>query len=156
MVSGGEYYLASSADFPVEKIIFHGNNKTQEERHLVLRGGVGRWVVDNEVELNFLLEEASSYASCKVPLFFRLTPGVDPHTHQYITTGKIDSKFGFPLGEAEKAILKAIQSEDLEVWGLHCHIGSQIDHIEPFLKAAEVMLQFMADFRKSTVLCFEN
>ena len=156
VVSGGEYYLASSADFPVEKIIFHGNNKTQEERHLVLRGGVGRWVVDNEVELNFLLEEASSYASYKIPLFFRLTPGVDPHTHQYITTGKIDSKFGFPLGEAEKAILKAIQSEDLEVWGLHCHIGSQIDHIEPFLKAVEVMLQFMADFRKKHGFVFRE
>lgn len=134
VVSGGEYYLASTANFPVEKIIFHGNNKTNEERRLVLREGVGRWVVDNEVELNLLLEEASSYASYKVPLFFRLTPGVDPHTHQYITTGKIDSKFGFLLGEAENAILKAIQSEDLEVWGLHCHIGSQIDHIEPFFE----------------------
>ena len=120
----------STANFPVEKIIFHGNNKTNEERRLVLREGVGRWVVDNEVELNLLLEEASSYASYKVPLF-RLTPS-RPHTHQYITTGKIDSKFGFLLGEAENAILKAIQSEDLEVWGLHCHIGSQIDHIEPF------------------------
>ena len=156
VVSGGEYYLASTANFPVEKIIFHGNNKTNEERRLVLREGVGRWVVDNEVELNLLLEEASSYASYKVPLFFRLTPGVDPHTHQYITTGKIDSKFGFLLGEAENAILKAIQSEDLEVWGLHCHIGSQIDHIEPFLKAAEVMLQFMVDFRKKHGFVFRE
>jgi len=156
VVSGGEYYLASTANFPVERIIFHGNNKTQEERCLVLRGGVGRWVVDNEVELNFLLEEAPLYASYKVPLFFRLIPGVDPHTHQYITTGKIDSKFGFPLGEVENAILKAIQSEDLEVWGLHCHIGSQIDQIEPFLKAVEVMLQFMVDFRKKHGFVFRE
>jgi len=78
VVSGGEYYLASTANFPVEKIIFHGNNKTNEERRLVLREGVGRWVVDNEVELNFLLEEASSYASYKVPLFFVSPPELTP------------------------------------------------------------------------------
>ncbi|MDI3542819.1 MAG: diaminopimelate decarboxylase [Candidatus Atribacteria bacterium] len=156
VVSGGEYYLASAAGFPVERIIFHGNNKTPEERRLVLQGGVGRWVVDNEVELNFLLEEASSYTSYRVPLFFRLIPGVDPHTHQYITTGKIDSKFGLPLGEAENVILKALQSEDLEVKGLHCHIGSQIDQIDPFLKAAEIMLQFMADFRKKYDFVFQE
>jgi len=156
VVSGGEYYLTSTANFPVERTIFHGNNKTIEERRLVLQGGVGRWVVDNEVELDFLLKEASSYASYKVPLFFRLTPGVDPHTHQYITTGKIDSKFGFPLREAENAILKALQSEDLEVWGLHCHIGSQIDQIDPFLKAVEIMLQFMADFRKKHNFVFRE
>lgn len=149
VVSGGEYYLAYTSDFPTERIIFHGNNKTEEERKLVLKEGVGRWVIDSEWELSCLLEEAKK-ASVTVPVLFRLTPGIDPHTHAYITTGKIDSKFGLSLleGIAEKTIRKALDSSHLEVRGVHCHIGSQIDTLEPFLKAAEVMLRFMDDFRR--------
>ncbi|MGC8777937.1 MAG: diaminopimelate decarboxylase [Candidatus Caldatribacteriaceae bacterium] len=149
VVSGGEYYLAYTSGFPVERVIFHGNNKTEEERKLVLKEGVGRWVVDSTEELDNLLEEARG-VRVRVPVLFRLTPGIDPHTHAYITTGKVDSKFGLPLleGVAERTIKRALDSPYLEVRGVHCHIGSQIDTLEPFLKAAQVMLQFMDDFRK--------
>jgi len=149
VVSGGEYYLAYTSGFPTGNIIFHGNNKTEEERKLVLKEGIGRWVVDSEGELEVLLQEAREMGK-RIPVLFRLTPGIDPHTHAYITTGKIDSKFGLPLlgGIAERVIARAFQSPDLEVLGVHCHIGSQIDTLEPFCKAAQVMLQFMDDFRK--------
>ncbi|MEN3185778.1 MAG: diaminopimelate decarboxylase [Atribacterota bacterium] len=149
VVSGGEYYLAYTVGFPPERIIFHGNNKTEEERKLVLKEGVGRWVIDSEEELSYLLEEAKG-AGIRVPVLFRLTPGIDPHTHAYITTGKVDSKFGLPLleGIAERTIKRAIESPYLEGRGVHCHIGSQIDTLEPFLKATQVMLRFMDDFRK--------
>ncbi len=149
VVSGGEYYVVRMNDFPVERILFHGNNKTEEERRYVLKEGVGRWVVDSEIELEWLAEEAKEVKR-KVPVFFRLTPGVDPHTHVYITTGTVDSKFGLPLieGIAERAIKRALAIPHLEVMGVHCHIGSQIDTLEPFLKAAEVMLHFMYDFSK--------
>ncbi|MCX7667468.1 MAG: diaminopimelate decarboxylase, partial [Atribacterota bacterium] len=149
VVSGGEYYLAYTSGFPTERIIFHGNNKTEEERKLVLKEGVGRWVIDSEEELVWLLSEARE-AGVKVPVLFRLTPGIDPHTHAYITTGRVDSKFGLPLleGIAERTIKRALDSPYLEVRGVHCHIGSQIDTLEPFLKATQVMLRFMDDFWK--------
>ncbi|MGQ9473324.1 MAG: diaminopimelate decarboxylase [Candidatus Caldatribacteriaceae bacterium] len=150
VVSGGEYYMASTSGFPSERIIFHGNNKTEEERQLVLRRGVGRWVVDSEEELEILCQEAKE-AKAKVPVLFRLTPGIDPHTHSYIATGKVDSKFGLPLlsGIAERVISKALESPYLDVRGIHCHIGSQIDTLDPFLKSIQIMIQFMADFRKN-------
>lgn len=149
VVSGGEYFVAQQSGFPADRIIFHGNNKTDSERLLALQGGVGRWVIDSFEELEHLLEEGKRYAHGRIPVFFRITPGIDPHTHAYITTGKVDSKFGFPLleGIAERAIALALTSAHLEVRGLHCHIGSQIQTIEPFLKAAEILLDFMALLR---------
>lgn len=158
VVSGGEYYIARSNDFPADRIIFHGNNKTPQERDVVLREGVGRWVVDSEAELKILAEEVKSYVHGKLPLLFRLTPGIDPHTHHYITTGKIDSKFGLPIveGVARKVMEKALALPQFEVKGVHCHIGSQIDSLEPFLKACEVMLEFMFQFWKETGFLLEE
>lgn len=157
VVSGGEYYVAWTNGFPTERIVFHGNNKTEEERQLVLKEGIGRWVVDSEVELEWLLEETTGRTE-RLPVLFRLTPGIDPHTHAYITTGKVDSKFGLPLleGIAERVIRKALDSPHLEVLGLHCHIGSQIDTVEPFLMAAEVMLRFMEAFRQKYGYLFKE
>ena len=151
-VSGGEYYLALVSGFPTTRIIFHGNNKMREEREMVLAEGVGRWVVDGEEELDTLLEEAPSYRHGKMPVYFRITPGVDPHTHEFITTGKVDSKFGFPLmeGIASRALQKAVDSGLVDVMGIHCHIGSQIDSLEPFEQTVKVMVDFMADFRDRT------
>ncbi|PIX27783.1 MAG: diaminopimelate decarboxylase, partial [Chloroflexi bacterium CG_4_8_14_3_um_filter_45_15] len=113
-VSGGELYIAHSVDFPPAKIYFHGNNKTIEELELALNWNVGRVVVDNLYELK-LLDRLTKETKLKQDILLRLTPGVDPHTHQYTTTGTLDSKFGFPLatGQAEKAVKQAISAPNL-------------------------------------------
>ena len=96
VVSGGELYTAIKADFPAEKIYFHGNNKTPEELKMAVDYGVGRYVVDNKYELE-LLNKIAQEAGKKVSILFRIKPGIDAHTHDFIRTGQIDSKFGFAL-----------------------------------------------------------
>ncbi|MCX6089618.1 MAG: diaminopimelate decarboxylase [Candidatus Atribacteria bacterium] len=151
-VSGGEYYTALGSGFPMEQVLFHGNNKSPEEHSLVLKNGIGRWVIDSESELDLLIEEAQKYERGKLPVFFRITPGIDPHTHAFITTGKVDSKFGLPLmeGIALLVVQKALSCGYLDVKGIHCHIGSQIDTLEPFGKAIEVMVRFLAEVGEKT------
>ena len=155
-VSGGEYYTALESGFPVDHILFHGNNKSRDEREIVLKNGIGRWVIDSESEMELLCQEAKKYTKGKLPVFFRITPGIDPHTHAYITTGKVESKFGLTLvdGIAQWVIEQALSYEYLEVIGLHCHIGSQIDSLEPFINAAAAMVRFMANFRERTGFVF--
>lgn len=141
VVSGGELYTAISVGFPTNRICFHGNNKTDDELTLAIRHGVERIVVDNITELERI--SALSVKHHKTTgILLRIKPGVDAHTHEFIRTGQIDSKFGFALetGEAFEAIKKAITCENLELRGLHCHIGSQIFEIEPFQLAAKVMI----------------
>lgn len=154
VVSGGELYTAASVDFPMENICFHGNNKTDEELTLALEKKVGRIIVDNIFELerlNALAEKAGVTAN----IMYRIKPGIDAHTHNFIRTGQIDSKFGFALetGEAFEAVKKAIELKNINLAGLHCHIGSQIFDIDPFVHAAEVMLGFIAKIKNE--LSFE-
>ncbi len=151
VVSGGELYTALQAGFPAEKIFFHGNNKTNDELIYALESGVGRIVADNHEELERLSRLAAA-RSLRPKIHLRVKPGIDAHTHQFIRTGQIDSKFGFALetGEAMAAVEAAIADPNLELVGLHCHIGSQIFDIDPFEHAAEVMLDFMADIRDIT------
>ena len=125
VVSGGELYTAKKASFPMDKIFFHGNNKSIEELIMAIELGVGRIVIDNEYELE-LLNRLSIERKKKSKVLFRITPGVEAHTHKYIQTGQEDSKFGIPIGEAEEIILKAYKMYGISVMGLHCHIGSQI------------------------------
>ena len=148
VVSGGEIYTAKSADFPMERVYFHGNNKTDEELRLALESGVGRIVVDNIFELE-RLDKIANEIGKKAKILFRIKPGIDAHTHSFIRTGQIDSKFGFALetGEAMDAVKAALKCESIELVGLHCHIGSQIFDIDPFEHAAEVMLNFMAKIK---------
>ncbi len=144
-VSIGELYTAVQAGFPMEKVGFHGNNKTNEELRYALENGVGHIIVDNISELHRL--EALAESMGKVPhIMLRIKPGIDAHTHQFIMTGQIDSKFGFALetGEAFEAIKEAVSCKNLKLVGLHCHIGSQIFDIDPFVAAAEVMIDLMA------------
>lgn len=143
VVSGGELYTAIKANFPTEKIYFHGNNKTKEELTLAVEKGVGRIVVDNIEELE-LLNRIASTANKKVKILFRIKPGIDAHTHDFVKTGQIDSKFGVALenGEAFEIVKKTKEFHSLEFIGIHCHIGSQIFDIDPFELAAEVMLTF--------------
>lgn len=146
VVSGGELYTALEAGFPNEKIYFHGNNKTVEEIAFALSKGVGRIVVDNEQELS-LINQLSGESSITTKVLFRIKPGIDAHTHSFIQTGQIDSKFGVALenGEAEQIMKTAHQMPNIEVVGVHCHIGSQIFELAPFELAAEKMMNFIAD-----------
>lgn len=148
VVSEGELYTALSVGFPAEKLCFHGNNKTDHELSYALEQGVGRIIVDNIFELdrlNALAEKTGKTAN----IMYRIKPGIDAHTHNFIMTGQIDSKFGFALetGEAYEAVKKAISASHINLVGLHCHIGSQIFDIDPFVKAAEVMLTFIAKIK---------
>lgn len=151
VVSGGELYTAMQAGFPAEKIQFHGNNKTPDEISYALTSGVGHFVVDNLAELE-LLDEISGKLHKNANILLRIKPGIDAHTHKFIRTGQIDSKFGFALetGEAMEAAKAAVQADHLTLLGMHCHIGSQIFEIQPFELAAKVMLGFIRDVKKET------
>lgn len=144
VVSGGELYTALKAGFPANRIYFHGNNKTREELVMALDAGVHRIVVDNLTELA-VLDKLAQEKGKVVDILFRIKPGIDAHTHAFIRTGQIDSKFGLALenGEAMEAVREALSFQNVNLAGLHCHIGSQIHEIEPFELAAEVMLTFI-------------
>jgi len=147
VVSGGELGIAQSVGFPLEKVYFHGNNKSAEELMRALRWGVGRIVVDNFHELGMLAEMAEGRGSA-VDILLRMTPGVEPHTHKHIATGVLDSKFGFPLVNGEEAVAQAMAAPNLNLLGLHFHIGSSIFEIEPYREAIEIILSFAAEMRR--------
>ncbi len=146
VVSGGELAIARSVDFPMDMVYFHGNNKSAEELRLALKHHVGRIVVDSFDELNRLGEMAEETGH--IPdILLRLTPGVDPHTHEHITTGVIGSKFGFPLFSADKAVTEAMSAPSLNLVGLHFHLGSLIFEVQPYHEAIEVVLEFAAEMK---------
>ena len=149
VVSEGELYTARKSGFPMDKVCFHGNNKTDGELKLALENNVGRIIVDNVFELNRLNALAEKEGRT-AHIMFRIKPGIDAHTHNFIRTGQIDSKFGFALetGEAFEAVKEAIALPHIDLVGLHCHIGSQIFDIDPFVCAAEVMLHFIGKIKK--------
>jgi diaminopimelate decarboxylase len=143
VVSGGELSIAHSMDFPLDKVYFHGNNKTPEELNLALDWGVGRIVVDNFYELD-MLNRLARKRRINQNILLRLTPGVDPHTHQFTTTGTIESKFGFPLatGQAQEAANQALSASNLNLLGFHFHLGSPIPEVQPYELALELILSF--------------
>ena len=149
VVSGGELYTALTADFPVDRIYFHGNNKSIDELDLALRSGVHRIVVDNFYELD-LLSQMAVGRNVTANVLLRLTPGIEAHTHSYIRTGQSDSKFGFSLegGMALEAARRALAKPRLALRGFHCHIGSQIFEVESFEAAAAVMFDFLEKVRR--------
>lgn len=147
VVSAGELSIAHSVGFPLDRVYFHGNNKSAEELRLALEWHVGRIVVDNFHELA-LLKGIAKQQGYIPNILLRLTPGVDPHTHKYITTGAIDSKFGFPLVSADEAVAQAMSSPNLNLAGLHFHIGSLIFEVEPYEQSIEVILNLAAEMRR--------
>ncbi len=151
VVSGGELYTALSVGFPAEKICFHGNNKKYSELVEAVEAGVGRIVVDNLTELETLNAIAGEKGK-KVSIMFRIKPGIDAHTHDFVRTGQIDSKFGLALetGEAMQGVKTALAMPNVELKGVHCHIGSQIFDIDPFELAAEVMMKFISNIKAET------
>ncbi len=144
VVSGGELAIAKSVGFPMERVYFNGNNKSHQELELAIGWGVGRIVVDNFYELS-LLNEIAKEAGTRQEILLRLSPGVDPHTHAHLTTGAIDSKFGFPMAQAEEALTTAMSSPFIELIGIHFHIGSQIVELSPYKQAIESVLDFAAE-----------
>lgn len=155
VVSGGELYTAQKAGFPVERIHFHGNNKSREELEMAFDAHIGCIVVDNFHELA-LIDEISQLRSQKMNILLRITPGIEAHTHDYILTGQEDSKFGFDLnnGQAEEALMIAVEKPFINVLGLHCHIGSQIFETTGFTLAAEKIIEKLADWKER--LAFES
>jgi diaminopimelate decarboxylase len=146
VVSAGEISIVRSAGFPMDRVYFPGNNKSAEELRLALKWGVGRIVVDNLHELA-MLNEIAGECNNQVDILLRLSPGVDPHTHNYIITGNLDSKFGVPMADAEKALTTAMAMPQLKLRGLHFHIGSQIAEIEPYQQAIDIVLGFAAKMK---------
>ena len=144
VVSGGELYTALKAGFNPKLVYFHGNNKSHEELKMAVEAGVGRIVVDNDYEME-ILNDICGRAQTKANILIRVTPGVEAHTHEYIQTGQIDSKFGMVVsnGQALEGIKKALQFNNINLTGLHCHIGSQIFELESYQHTAEVMMEFL-------------
>ena len=149
VVSVGEMHTAWKAGFPMENAYFHGNSKTDRDISIAMDHGVGYFVCDNLDELDSIDAEAVR-RGIRQKLLLRLTPGIDPHTHEKINTGRIDSKFGAAVetGQAEELILRALGKKNVEVMGYHCHIGSQIFDPAPFCDAAVLMLKFVAEFKE--------
>ncbi len=147
-VSSGELYTAHAAGFPMDKVFFHGNNKTDDDLHYALELGVGHIVVDGLDEL-YALDKIAGEMGKTAAILLRITPGIDPHTHRKIMTGNVDSKFGMAImtGQAMEFVQAALSAKHLVLDGYHCHVGSQIFDIAPFREAAEIMLAFSARVR---------
>ncbi|PRR78186.1 Diaminopimelate decarboxylase [Clostridium liquoris] len=148
VVSGGELYTAMKANFPMERIYFHGNNKTLEEIEMGMELGVGRFIVDNFHEIEMINETAKRRGKIQKVLL-RITPGIEAHTHKYIRTGQIDSKFGFTLLENEtlRAVEQCIKSDYIDIVGLHCHIGSQIFETTPYEEEVDIMMNIIKEIK---------
>ena len=141
MVSGGEIYTASTAGADMKKCLFNGNNKSYDELQMAVELGVGLISVDNFLELTLLNEVAKSNNKT-VDILLRVTPGIECHTHEYIQTGHLDSKFGFDLTQVDEAVeLILDEYQNLKLVGLHAHIGSQIFETGIYYDEVEVLLK---------------
>ena len=148
VVSAGELYTAMKANFPMERISFHGNNKSKEELEMGVKNHVGKIIIDNFYEIDLLrqvLEEQDS----KINVMLRITPGISAHTHEYDQTGQVDSKFGFDLksGQADKALQEVLKNQRMHMLGIHAHIGSQIFELNGFEMAAAKLVDVAASWK---------
>lgn len=156
VVSGGEIYTAIKAGFPMERVYFHGNNKTKEELELAIENNLGTIVLDHRQEIDTLeamLKEKGKAQS----VLLRVNPGIDAHTHDYIKTSKLDSKFGESIYDEDiYALAKKLSESDVfEFKGFHCHIGSQIFEEKSFIQAALAMVDFAVDVKEKTGVSVE-
>ena len=149
VASPGELYTALKAGFPMDQVYFHGNNKTDADIRLGVENHIGCFICDNADELSAIDAEAAREGVVQ-KILLRLTPGIDPHTHEKINTGRIDSKFGAAIetGQAEALVRLALSCQHVELMGFHCHIGSQIFDHDPFCDAATLMVRFLADMQQ--------
>ena len=148
VVSGGEIAAAISAGFPAARMDFHGNNKTPDELIYAVESGVGTIVVDGFHELD-LLNNLAEERGIEQGIMLRLSPSVDAHTHGHTTTGILDVKFGFSIesGESTIAIRQALDSSNLDLKGIHFHLGSPIFELEPYSQAIDTVLDYLAQFK---------
>ena len=148
VVSGGEIYTVYKAGVDMSKVLFNGNNKSVDELLLALDVGVGRISVDNFFELS-LLDELAASKNKTVDILLRITPGIECHTHEYIQTGHLDSKFGFDLTQIDEAVdLVLNQYKNLKLHGLHAHIGSQIFETKVYHDEIEILVKELARLDK--------
>lgn len=151
VVSPGEIYTAKSAGFDMSKVCFHSNSKNDFDINFAMDNGVGCFAVDNFEEL----EAINSFAGergFKQKIIFRVTPGIDTHTYEAVNTGKVDSKFGFPIetGAAMEITKKALRMGNIDLAGFHCHVGSQLFDSDVFVRSAKIMLEFIAQVKEET------
>ncbi len=155
VVSGGEIGFAGSVSFPMDTVDFNGNNKTAEELTQALDAEIGRIVVDNFHELR-MLNGLAMTADARQDILLRITPGIDPHTHKAIATGAVDSKFGFPPGQADEAVRQAMTLPNLNLIGLHFHIGSLIFETGPYEQSVDIVLKFAAEMKRKYNFNFQE
>lgn len=148
VVSSGEICTALKAGFPLSKAYFHSNNKTDADIAYAIRNGIGYFVVDNAEEL-YAIDKEAEKSGIRQSVMLRLTPGIDPHTFAEVATGKVDSKFGSAIetGQADEMVSIALGLENIKLVGFHCHVGSQVFDSNVFLRAADVMLDFVAGMK---------
>ena len=150
VVSSGEIYTALKAGFDLSQAYFHSNNKTDEDIRFAIENGIGYFVADNEEEVKAVEAEAAR-RGIRQKLLLRLTPGIDPHTYEAVATGKVDSKFGTAIetGQAAEIVKFTLAQPHVELMGFHCHVGSQVFEEDIFERAAVVMLEFIAEMKKT-------
>ncbi len=151
VVSCGEIYTAMKSGFNMENVCFHSNSKNDYDINFAMDCGVGCFACDNEEELEAINKFAGE-RGFKQEIIFRVTPGIDTHTYEAVNTGKVDSKFGFPIetGAAMEITKKALSLPNIDLAGFHCHVGSQLFESSVFVRSAEIMLQFIADVKAET------
>ncbi len=149
VVSGGELFMALKAKFPADKIELNGNNKLVSEIEMAIDNNIGRIIIDSLNELD-IIEKICKIKNKKISILFRITPGVNIKSHDYIATGKKDSKFGIPLDEDVifPYVERAIKSEYVNFLGFHFHIGSQLHDNKPYLIALETSLKLVKEIKE--------
>ncbi|MGI5848935.1 MAG: diaminopimelate decarboxylase [Christensenellales bacterium] len=155
VVSGGELYVAINAGFNLENVYLHGNNKTPDDLTMAVDAGIGRIVIDSASEIGLLARIAKELGKVQ-DVSIRIKPGIEAHTHEYIKTGQVDSKFGFGIGDGQgmQAVKDILAQPSLNLVGMHCHIGSQIFELQPFRDAVRVMLDYLLIVKKKTGFAF--
>lgn len=149
VVSRGELFTALKAGFPANKISFHGNNKSREELEMAVDNQIGVIVVDNFHEIQ-LLKQILEEKNASINVMLRLTPGISAHTHEYIQTGQVDSKFGFDVqsDQDKEALQQVLAIPQMNLIGIHAHIGSQIFGVAGFEALAKKMVEISADWQR--------
>lgn len=149
VVSAGELYTALKAGFPMERVSFHGNNKSKAELEMAVKNHVGKIMIDNFYEID-LLNEVLEENNSEINVMLRVTPGISAHTHEYDQTGQVDSKFGFDIesGQADLALEKVLANPRMHMLGLHAHIGSQIFELNGFEMAAAKLIEIAVSWRE--------
>lgn len=140
-VSMGEIFTVLKAGVSLDKVLFNGNNKTEEELDFAIKNGIGRISVDNFAEVDLISKVGGRYNKV-IDVLLRITPGIECHTHEYIQTGQLDSKFGFDLSQVDDVITKiTTEHQNIRIRGLHAHIGSQIFEPQCYHDEIDVLIQ---------------